>query len=147
MWPFLHSILSRYIHGFAACVEVAFRIFDRVSEQRASEMWLNLRDGKDPVSHDLCGPMALCAHRSLLAKSSIRDFFPWEMFPFLLSIHDHFIDQGSLSLSERRERVGIRSPEGWFLSPLIRGQLNDSRTNVAEPDLLAGWGCDNRRFL
>lgn len=86
MWPFLYSIVLRYMHGFAAHVEVAFRIFDSVSEKKVSGGYVNQEDCEDRLTHCVCGSMALSAHRSLLAKSGIRDFFIQGTFP--LSTND-----------------------------------------------------------
>jgi len=147
MWPFLYSILLRYMHGFAAGVEVAFRIFDRVSEKSVSEIRRNSGCLDESRAHDQCGSLAFCGHRSLLAKSGIRDFFSKEKFLPLLRANDSCTQQGRWVESRRQERVGMTSPDWWFLSPLIRGQLNDSRPNAADPDLLDSRGCNHRRFF
>jgi hypothetical protein len=147
MWPFLHSILLRYIHGFDAGVEVAFRIFNWLSGKSVSEIWRNSGGNDVPRVHDQCGLMALFGHRSLLAKSGIHDFFSKETFRILLRPNDSCTRQGLLVGSRRQERMGMTSLDWWFLSPLIRGQLNDFRTNAADPDLLAGRGCDHGWFF
>ena len=143
MWPFLHSILLRYIHGFAAGVEVALGVYDRLFKRRVSGVRRNPDGNEDPTVHVQCGPMALCGHHSLLAKSGIRDLFSNETF-LLLPGTDHLCtEQGLFVGLLRQERGGTTSSGWWFLSPLIRGQLNDFTTNAADPDLLDGRGCDH----
>ncbi|MAI71608.1 MAG: hypothetical protein CMM01_11925 [Rhodopirellula sp.] len=147
MWPFLHSILLRYIHGFAAGVEVAFWTFDRLSEKSVSEMRRHSGGNDDPRAYNSFGSMALFGHRSSLAKSGVRDFFSKETFLVLLRIPDSCERQALSVGSCRQERLGTTAPDWWFLSPLIRGQLNDSRTNAADPDLLDDRGRDYVRFF
>ena len=147
MWPFIHSILLRYLHGFATGVEFAVRIFDCLLEKNLSEITWNSIGYHDSRVHDWCGPMAFGGRRSLLEKSSIRDLFSKETSHCLLSTNGFCAQHGLSVESCRQKRVGVPAPDRWFLSPRIRGQLNDSGTNAADPDLLDSGVCNHNRFF
>jgi hypothetical protein len=147
MWPFLHPILLRFIHGLTAGIEVALRIIDPGSRTNVSESSLIPENGVNWIAHHVWDSMALCVHRSRLATSGIHDFFFKCTFPFLSSINDPCTPRALTICFENVESGAAEYPDWWFWSPLIRGQLNDFTRNASDPRFLACRGCDCGRVL